>query len=176
MWGSVDERVILAIGESADANAQRPEGDQAGTNMLMCLLANRVCPLGRLGWQPWVHQKQRRRPVTCTNSVSEGGLEPSAPPILVERESGRNRGLTCGVRENKRPDANPCAPLPRIGATTGGTDDLDPAPRNNLLFGEAEPETTYDLTSKRTPALRAALAGGLSRMARVAPSRSASSR
>ena len=40
MSGSVDERVILAIGESADANAQRPEGDQAGTNMLMCLLGN----------------------------------------------------------------------------------------------------------------------------------------
>jgi len=36
--GSVDERVILAIGDSADANAQRPKGDQAGTNMLMCLL------------------------------------------------------------------------------------------------------------------------------------------
>src|SRR5450631_1145763 len=59
--------------------------------------------------------------------VSEGGLEPSAPPVLVERESGRNRGLTCGVRENERPDADRCAPLPRIGATTGGTDDLDPA-------------------------------------------------
>ena len=40
MSGSVDERVILVIGESADANAQRPEGDQAGTNMLMCLLGN----------------------------------------------------------------------------------------------------------------------------------------
>jgi hypothetical protein len=56
--------------------------------------------------------------------VSEGGLEPSAPPVLVERESGRNRGIACGVRENKRPDADRCAPLPRIGATTGGTDDL----------------------------------------------------
>jgi hypothetical protein len=40
MSGSVDERVILAIGGSADANAQRPEGDQVGTNMLMCLLGN----------------------------------------------------------------------------------------------------------------------------------------
>jgi hypothetical protein len=33
------------------------------------------------------------------NSVSEGGLEPSAPTILVERESGQNHGLACGVRE-----------------------------------------------------------------------------
>jgi hypothetical protein len=40
MWGSVDERVILATRDSADANAQRPEGDQAGTNILMCLLGN----------------------------------------------------------------------------------------------------------------------------------------
>ena len=44
MWGSVDERVILAIGsaigDGADANARRPEGDQAGTNILMCLLGN----------------------------------------------------------------------------------------------------------------------------------------
>jgi hypothetical protein len=40
MSGSVDERVILAIGDSADANAQRPEGDQPGTNILMCLLGN----------------------------------------------------------------------------------------------------------------------------------------
>src|SRR5450631_2655718 len=71
--------------------------------------------------------------------VSEGGLEPSAPPVLVERESGRNRGLACGVRENERPDADRCAPLQRIGATTGGTDDLDPAPRNNLSFGWTEP-------------------------------------
>jgi hypothetical protein len=69
------------------------------------------------------------------NSVSEGGLEPSAPTILVERESGQNRGFACGIRETEGPDADRCAPLPRIGATTGGTDDLDPAPRNNLLFG-----------------------------------------
>ena len=40
MWGFVDERAILAIGGGADANARRPEGDQAGTNMLMCLLGN----------------------------------------------------------------------------------------------------------------------------------------
>ena len=40
MSGSVGERVILAIGDSADANVQRPEGDQVGTNMLMCLLGN----------------------------------------------------------------------------------------------------------------------------------------
>jgi len=59
----------------------------------------------------------------------------SAPPILVERESGRNRGMPCGVRENEGRDADRCAPLPRIGATTGGTDDLGPTPRNNLLFG-----------------------------------------
>ena len=71
--------------------------------------------------------------------MSEGGLEPSAPPVLVERESGRNRGLACGVRENEGPDADRCAPLPRIGATTGATDDLDPAPRNELLFESAEP-------------------------------------
>ena len=40
MSGSVDERVILAVGDSADANAQRPEGDQAGTNIVMCLRGN----------------------------------------------------------------------------------------------------------------------------------------
>jgi hypothetical protein len=40
MWGSVDERVILAIGDSADANARRPEGDRAGTNIVMWLLGN----------------------------------------------------------------------------------------------------------------------------------------
>jgi hypothetical protein len=40
MSGPLDERVILAIGDSADANAQRPEGDQAGTNIVMCLLGN----------------------------------------------------------------------------------------------------------------------------------------
>ena len=40
MSGSVDERVTLAIGDSADADAQRPEGDQAGTNILMCLVRN----------------------------------------------------------------------------------------------------------------------------------------
>ena len=40
MSGSVDERVTLAIEDSADADAQRPEGDQVGTNMLMCLLGN----------------------------------------------------------------------------------------------------------------------------------------
>ena len=39
--------------------------------MLMCLLGNASVRFTRLGWQPWVHQKQRRRPVTCTNSVSE---------------------------------------------------------------------------------------------------------
>ena len=129
MWGSVDERVILAIGESADVNVQRPEGDQVGTNMLMCLLGNAPDPLQRLGWQPWGHQKQWRRPVTCTNSVSGRGLEPSVPPVLVEREWGRNRGLACGVRENEGPDAEGCGRLQRIGATTGGTDDLGPAPR-----------------------------------------------
>jgi hypothetical protein len=40
MSGSVDERVVRAIGDSADANVQRPEGDQAGTNIVMCLLGN----------------------------------------------------------------------------------------------------------------------------------------
>jgi len=40
MSGSVDERVMLAIGDGADANVQRPEGDQAGTNIVMCLLGN----------------------------------------------------------------------------------------------------------------------------------------
>jgi len=40
MSGSVDERVILAISDSAVANVQGPEGDQAGTNMLMRLLGN----------------------------------------------------------------------------------------------------------------------------------------
>jgi hypothetical protein len=91
MWGSVDERVILAIGDSADANARRPEGDRAGTNIVMWLLGNASVRCNVWGGNPWVHQMQRRRPVTCTNSVSEGGLEPSAPPVLVERESGRNR-------------------------------------------------------------------------------------
>ncbi len=76
MSGSVDERVILAIGDSADANAQRPEGDQAGTNMLMCLLGNASVCFNVWGVQPWGHQKQRRRPLTCTNSVSEGRHKP----------------------------------------------------------------------------------------------------
>jgi hypothetical protein len=40
MSGSVDERVILAIGDSADATPHRPVGDQAGTNIVMCLLGN----------------------------------------------------------------------------------------------------------------------------------------
>lgn len=49
-------------------------------------------------------------------------------------------------------------------------------PRNELLIGWAEPFEAYGLMSSWTPALRAALASGLSRVARVAPSRSASSR
>jgi len=40
LWGSVDEQVILAVGDSADANARRPEGDQAGTDIVVCLLGN----------------------------------------------------------------------------------------------------------------------------------------
>ena len=79
MSGSVDERVILAIGDSADANAQRPEGDQVGTNILTWLLGNASVRLDVWGVQPWGHQMQRRRPVTCANSVSEGGLEPPSP-------------------------------------------------------------------------------------------------
>ena len=70
--------------------------------------------------------------------VSEGGLEPSVPPILVERESGRNRGLACGVRENEGPDADRCAPLQRIGATTGGTDDLGPGATSSAPGGAHE--------------------------------------
>src|SRR5665213_4116471 len=84
---------------------------------------------------PWGHQEPSRRPLTCTNSVSEGGLEPSAPPVLVERESSPNRGLACGVRENERPNANRSGPLQRIGATTGGTDDLDPAQVRRAAHG-----------------------------------------
>jgi hypothetical protein len=63
---------------------------------------------------------RRAQRIHVGKRVSEGGLEPSAPKILVERESGQNRGFACGVRENERPDADRCSRLPRIGATTGG--------------------------------------------------------
>ena len=55
MWGSVGERVILAIGDSADANAQRPEGDQLGTNIVMCLLGNESVRFNVWCVQPWRH-------------------------------------------------------------------------------------------------------------------------
>ena len=44
--------------------------------MLMCLLGNASVRLDVWCVQPWGHQMQRRRPVTCANSVSEGGHKP----------------------------------------------------------------------------------------------------
>jgi len=99
MWGSVGERVILAIGDSADANAQRPEGDQLGTNIVMCLLGNESVRFNVWCVQPWRHQKCPPRPLTCTNSVSEGGLEPSERRFLDQQVSSICPGFPCQSTE-----------------------------------------------------------------------------
>ena len=83
--------------------------------------------------------------------------------------------MACGVRENQGPDADRCAPLPRIGATAEARMILIRL-RGRSLDRVGQLFEAYGLMGSWTPALRAALASGLSMVARVAPSRSASSR
>ena len=83
-------RFEIALGQRATTRGG-PGGDQH----VDVPARERVCPLQGLGWQPWGHQKQRRRPVTCANSVSEGGLEPSERRFLDQRVSSICPGFPC---------------------------------------------------------------------------------